>query len=320
VPEATTANGGRGLLVYQPNHGLGVELALVDTAARLGRLLDRTVVLPLLPILDTLDYQGGVEEYFELHPEVDWISTSEFRQRYHGEIDHLFHLLPHWKPDYWSKVVRDTHPVWLRNIRHYDYFSRVGLRVREVSVHAFRRPLPLQTAAEVFSTDAPVIGFSYIHSLLADDAPRTPPDDDHFHWLTCAPPHPRGELLEAVELLLGRVPDVALHVRRANQEMALAISGTVLPPIPAYCELVPAGAELVYVATELDAAFDQVRQKLPDARRITTGHHLRDAAIDIAACALAERFIGTHCSTFSMYVVHARSSLGKEPSSTTLLR
>jgi len=320
VPDATTGAGGRRLLVYQPNHGLGVELALVDTAARLGRLLDRTVVLPLVPILDTVQYQGGLEEYFELHPDVDWIPTSEFRQRHHGEIDHLYHLLPHWKPDYWRKVVRDTHPVWLRNIRHYDYFSRVGLRVRDVSLHAFRRPLRPETALELFSSDAPVIGFSYVHSLIADEASRPPPDDDHFHWLTLAPPHPRKELLEDVELALGGVPDVALHVRRANQEMALAIDGTVLPPIPAYCELVPVGAERVYVATELDATFDKVRQTVPGARRIRTGHETRDAAVDIAACALAERFVGTHCSTFSMYIIHARASLGKEPSSTTLLR
>ncbi len=317
MPEVTSK---RGLLVYQPNHGLGVEMALVDTAARLGRLLDRTVVLPLLPILETLEYQGGVEQYFQMHPDVDWISTEEFRWRHEGEIDHLFHLLPHWKPDYWSKVVRDLHPVWLRNIRRCDYFSRVGLRVRDASLHAFRRPLSPRTAQELFSSNAPVIGFSYIHSLLADDASRAPPPDDHFHWLDYAPTHPRDELLAAVESILGGIPDVALHVRRANQEMARAIDGVELPPIPAYCELVADDAGLVYVATELDAAFDEVRQKVPDARRIRTGHETRDAAIDIGACALAERFVGTHCSTFSMYIVHARAGLGKEPNSTTLLR
>ncbi len=320
MADVTTTLGKRRLLVYQPNHGLGMEMALLDAAVRLGRLLDRAVVLPLLPILETLEYQGGIEQYFHLDPDVDWISTREFRRQYGGEIGHLFHLLPHWRPEYGSKINRDLHPVWLRNIHHCEYFPRVGLSVREVSRHAFRRALRPEAVRQIFSTSVPAIGFSYINGLLAEESPLTPPPDDDFRWLTYAPPHPRRELLATVEQALGSTPDVALHVRRANLEMARAISGIELPPISAYCELVPADARTVYVATDVDSTFDEVRKELPQACRIRTGHITRDAVIDIAACTLAGRFIGTHCSTFSMYIVHARSRLGHEPSSTTMLR
>src|SRR5260370_12066820 len=61
-----------------------MEMALVDAAVRLGGLLNRTVVLPFLPILESLEYQGGIEEYFELQPGTDWISTKLFRERYGG--------------------------------------------------------------------------------------------------------------------------------------------------------------------------------------------------------------------------------------------
>jgi hypothetical protein len=311
--------GHRGLLVYQPNHGLGVELALVHHAARLGRLLDRTVVLPLVPILETLQYQGGLEEYFELPGDLDWISTAAFRQRHGGQIDQLYQLLPHWRPDYWSSVVRDLHPVWLQNIRRYTYFSLAGLGVRRVSRQVIARPLTAEAARERFATDATTIGFTYLHSVLTGDPAHQLQHNNHFYWLDDAPPHPRTDFLEAVELALGGRPNLALHIRRANLEMARIISGVELPPITAFQERIPADPGLVYVATDVDAVLEEICQKLPDARRIRTGHITRDAVLDLSACALAEHFIGTHFSTFSHYIVHARSRLGRDPSTTVLL-
>jgi hypothetical protein len=316
MPKATS---GPRLIVYQPNHGIGVEMALVDAAARLGKLLDRTIVLPQLPILDTLDYQGGIDEYFELNPDMNWVSTEELLRR-GAVIDRLFHLIPYWKPDFKRQIVRDLHPVWVRNISRYEYFPAVGLRVREVSRREIHHPLCPETVREMFASDAPVIGFSFINGLIADNVSRSSPPDDKFRWLDYAPPHPRREFLEAVKVLLGQVPDIALHVRRANQEMARAIDGTELPPIAAYCEYISPDIKLAYIATEMNEVFHEISQKVPAARRITTGHHIRDAVLDIAACTLAERFVGTHCSTFSMYIVHARSSIGKDPGTTVLLR
>jgi hypothetical protein len=308
----------RGLLVYQPNHGIGVELAMVHHAARLARLLDRTVVLPLLPILETQRYQGGVEDYFDGPTGFDWITTAEFVQRHGGEIHQLFSLLPQWQPEYRSKVVRDRHPVWLDNINRHPYFELAGMRVQDVTRLTVEAPLTADAARRMFASEAPVIGFSYLHSLVERNSTYEEPDNDPS-WHGDVPAQPRAEFLQAAELALGGRPTVALHIRRGSQDNARAIHGLELPSLAEFEAHVPAGADLVYVATDVADAYHDVRQRIPDARHIETGHFTRDAVLDLSACVLAERFVGTDYSTYTQYVLHARTKRGLPRESTVLL-
>jgi len=307
-----------GFLVYQPNHGIGVELAMVHHAARLARLLDRTVVLPLLPILETQEYQGGIEEYFEPPSGFDWISTREFCERYGGEIHQLFSLLPEWQPEYRSKVIRDRHPVWLDNIHRHPYFELAGMRVREVTQLTITEPLEPAAAQAMFSADTPMLGFSYLHSLVPGNSTYEEPDADP-RWVEDVPPLPRAEFLRAAELVLGGRPNVAMHIRRGSLDNARAIHGVELPGVASFLAHVPSDAELVYLATDVPSVRDEVRATLPDARQIETGHVTRDAVLDLSACVLADQFVGTDYSTFTRYVLHARTNLGRSPNSTVLL-
>lgn len=308
----------RGVLVYQPNHGIGVELAMIHHAARLARLLDRTVVLPLLPILETQRYQGGVEEYFDPPAGFAWITTAEFRQRYGGEIHQLFSLVPQWQPEYRSTVIRDRHPVWLDNIHRHPYFELAGMRVRDVTRLTVHAPLRPDEARRMFATEAPVIGFTYLHSLVERNSTYEEPDTDPA-WHGDVPPQPRAEFLRAVELALGQRPAVALHIRRGSQDNARAIHDVELPSLTRFTAHVPADAGLVYVATDVADTYQEIRRQLPDARHIETGHFTRDAVLDLSACVLADRFVGTDYSTFSQYVLHARTTRGLPRESTILL-
>jgi hypothetical protein len=287
-------------LVYQPNHGLGIEMAMVHHAARLARILDRTVVLPLLPMLETQRYQGGIEEYFEPPRDLAWISTTDFRDKYGGKVDRLFSLIPQWQEEYRSQLVRDRHPVWLDNILRHPYFA-------------------LAAARSMFSSDERSIGFSYLHSLVRGNSTYEEPDTDPA-WPTDVPPHPRSDFLRAVELVLGGRPTVALHVRRGSQDNARAIHNYELPRSEAFLAEVPDDSDsLVYVATDVPSVLAEIREAIPDARQIHSGHFTRDAVLDLSACILADRFIGTDYSTFTQYVLHGRNQLGRPRMSTVLL-
>lgn len=305
-------------LVYQPNHGIGVELAMVHHAARLARILDRTVVLPLLPILERQVYQGGVERYFELPVSLAWISTIEFAEQYQGEIDRLFSLEPQWQPEYRSELVRERHPVWLDNILRHPYFALAGMRVRETTRMTICSPLAPGEAREMFSTPDTTIGFSYLHSLVEGNSTYEEPDRDQW-WRRDVPTQPRREFLQAVELMLGARPSLALHIRRGSLDNARVIDGVDLPGLDAFAAQVPGTGGLIYVATDEAAALEAIRIQRPDARQIASGHATRDAVIDLSACVLADQFVGTYYSTFSQYIFHARTSLGQSRSSTLLL-
>jgi hypothetical protein len=308
----------RRFLVYQPNHGIGVELAMVHHAARLARLLDRTVVLPLLPILETQQYQGGVEEYFDGPTGVEWISTAEFLERHGGDIHQLFVLAPQWQPEYRSQVIRDRHPVWLDNIERHPYFELAGMRVLRATRMTIESQLHKEAARELFATDAPVIGFSYVHSLIEKNSTYEEPDRDPA-WHTDVPPQPRAEFLRAVELALGGRPSIALQIRHGSRDNARAIHQVELPGIEEFLAHVPPDPGLVYVATDVSDVYTEVRSHVGDARHIETGHFTRDAVLELSACILAERFVGTDYSTFTRYILHARNNRGEPPESTVLL-
>jgi len=305
-------------LVYQPNHGLGIEMAMVHHAARLARVLDRTVVLPLLPMLETRIYQGGVEEYFEPPRNLAWISTREFRERHAGRIDRLYALIPEWQEEWRSQVVRDRHPVWVDNILRHPYFDLAGLKVAAVEWHTLSTQLDEAGAAAMFDVDDRTVGFTYHHSLIRGNSTYEEPDNDPA-WHTDVPPLPRPEFREAVELILGRRPSVALHIRRGSQDNARAIHNYELPLSDAFLTHVPADSELVYVATDTPAVLTEIRAEIPDARQIQSGHFTRDAVLDLSACILADRFVGTDYSTFTQYVLHGRTHLGQPRASTVLL-
>lgn len=305
-------------LVYQPNHGIGVELAMVHHAARLARVLDRTVVVPLLPILETQQYQGGIDEYFDMPERLNWISTREFCEEHGGQIGRLFALEPQWQREYRSKVTRERHPVWLDNIRRHPYFELAGMQLDKVTRQAITGSLNASEVQKIFGTDDRTIGFSYHHSLLEGYSTYEEPYRDPW-WRDDVPPQPRWEFFEAVRLALGDRPALAMHVRRGSLDNAQVIDGVELPALAAFEEHIRPGPGLAYLATDTAEVHAQFRKIRPDIRQIETGHFTRDAVLDLCACVLANRFVGTDYSTFTQYILHARTSLGRPRDSAVLL-
>jgi hypothetical protein len=227
-------------------------------------------------------------------------------------------LAPQWQEEYRTQVIRDRHPVWLDNIERHPYFEIAGMRVRRTTRMTVESQMDADTARERFSTDAPVIGFSYLHSLVEKNSTYEEPDRDPA-WYGDVPPQPRAEFFRAAELALGDRPAVALHIRHGSRDNARAIHQVELPGIEEFLAHVPPNSGMVYVATDVPEVFAAVRAQLGDVRHIETGHFTRDAVLELSACILADRFVGTDYSTYTRYVLHARNHRGLPPESTVLL-
>lgn len=309
-------------LIYQPNHGFGIELFLLETAFEIARTLNRTLVLPLMPELETTIYRHGLDSYFLLETDWAWLSAEQYREAHGSGIDLVFHVIPWYRQEYTSAEIRDLHPVWLDNIEHLTSFTRMGFDYGEVTRLDIHRPVTLPEIARRLESERPMIGISFIHGLVdglsevVEQAIRK-----RSHRLQYVPTVPQQAYLEMARAFAGDAPYNALHWRRGHylEQVARMLEGAALPAAEEMLRLAMGDGSPVIVAT--DVGLDELRPLSGglDLRSFRHEDQQVNAVVDMALCINAKRFIGTDASTFSAYIAYARCALGCAPESTVLL-
>jgi len=306
-------------LIYQPTHGLGVELFLLNTAFTIAATLDRTLIIPPMPDLETTNYRCGLDHYFALDTDLPWISTPEFLARYGSGIDAAFKVIPEYREEYTSPVIRTLHPVWTDCIENLTGFKQMRFDVRRVvQVHVSRR-MTRGEIATAFACAEPVIALSFINGIL-DETTRLdePPIGISIPHV---PTRIREPYISMARSFIGTNGVAALHWRRQYniKKMAKFLENGKLPTAKEMMDNVPSAAQQLLVAS--DTRIDALRRFAThkQLRRFRHQDPQVNAVVDMALCANAEWFIGTYASTFSFYVAYMRSALGAEPASTVLL-
>jgi len=309
-------------LTYQPNHGFGVELFLLETAFEIARTLQRTLVIPPMPDLETNNYRQGLDRYFRLKTDWPWISMEEYIASHNNVIDVAFQILPSYRKEYGSPEIRRLHPVWLDNIERLTSFRCMGLQTSEVRRLEIDHSMTLSEVRSILNTDDTLIGLSYINGLvesirvLVEDAiTKTEPLLHHVPTLS------QDLFLQMACSFAGDGPYTALHWRRGYhlKEVAKILGDAELPTTQAMLGFVPPDAGQLIIAS--DSGVDDFKYLAGD-RNIHTFRHPNpqvNAVVDIALCVGADRFIGTQASTFSAYVAYSRSAQGHLKTSTVLL-
>jgi hypothetical protein len=309
-------------LIYQPNHGFGVELFLLETAFEIARTLERTLVIPPMPDLETNNYREGLDGYFRLNSDWPWISTEQYIASHDNVIDLVFQILPRYRKEYRSPEIRRLHPVWLNNIERLTSFQRMGFQIGEVQRLELDRSMTLSEVGSIFDTDHPMIGLSYINGLvesiraLVEEAIRNPK-----RLLRHVPALSQDSFLKMARSFAGDEPYTALHWRRGYhlQEVAKILDDAELPTAQAMLRLVPDNSSQIIVAS--DCGLDEFNG-MRGERNIRSFRHANpqvNAVVDLTLCIGADRFVGTRASTFSAYVAYSRDARCHLKDSTVLL-
>ena len=149
-----------------------MELFLLNTAFTIAATLDRTLIIPPMPDLETTNYRCGLDHYFALDTDLPWISTPDFLARYGSGINAAFKVIPEYREEYTSPVIRTLHPVWTDCIENLTGFKQMGFDLRRVvPVHVSRRMRRVKSHT-AFACAEPVIALSFINGILdKTDAP-----------------------------------------------------------------------------------------------------------------------------------------------------
>jgi len=304
-------------LLYQPNHGFGIELFLLESAFEIARALNRTLVLPPMPDLETTKYRRSLDDYFRLDTDWPWVSTDQYRATYGDKIDLVFHITPLHRVEYASPVIRDLHPVWLDNIERLTSFVKMGFRVGDVRRVQVDRPLRLNEISHTFEDERPSVGLSYIHGLVEiantryEVAARRPANSDEF-MLRHVPTAMRDDYLRLALSFAGPERYAAIHWRRGQniQQVAKILENIELPTVEAMTRAIPADIHQVIVATDVGL---EAFKDFSDGYRIRSFRHEDpqiNAVVDMALCIEADLFVGVDTSTFSTYIAYVRRARG----------
>jgi hypothetical protein len=294
-------------LVYPPCHGLGVELHVLATAARLARLLDRTLVVPLSREAEAEVYGQGLDEIFAMPADLRWTSTERFQEGCAQLATDLVEVRPVWRRDYMDARVRREHPVWAAAIASWPYLRGLGLRIERRAELAPRRPLSEAAAARALASDAAVLAVTYINGLLVVDTDVAASDGACGAMFAAEGLSARAQRDAIVRL--GRKPRTAIHVRRGLPASTLRILGCGVPSVDMWARYLTSDDAPVYVATDTPQILPLLPTKLKPWR-LEGRTPLDGAILDLAACVLAQRFVGTYASTFSVYALYAREVAG----------
>lgn len=308
-------------LLYQPMHGMAVELHILETLFHLGRILGRVVVLPEMPVLESTTYKKGLEEYFNVPKTFPWITTKEFKKITGGKIDMLFHIFPEYRPEYQNALVRALHPTWLTLILECSYFKSMAFEIENITRCYLNEKLSQFDILNHFHLDVKAIAISYVNGILRSDFFKENETLDEFEHHVSVPPSPREEYMDVARKFMGESSYAAVHWRRgANAEiMARSHWNITLPKISEFYELLPPNLSTIYLASDIPGfAFE------PPGRKVVVKSFDCDepndrAVIDLCCCILASYFIGNYFSTFSVYIFHARKFIGHPKQSSILL-
>jgi hypothetical protein len=312
-----TESASKRFLLYQPNHGFGMELFLLETAFEIAQALDRTLVLPPMPDLETTKYRRGLDNYFRLDTDWRWVSTEQYRATCGDHIDLVFHIAPLYRKEYTTPVIRDLHPVWLDNIERLTSFVKMGFRVGEVRRLQVERPLSLTEISRTFEDERPSIGLSYINGLaeVANkrfEAATIRPVNSDGSMLRHVPTAVRDDYRALAHSFTGAEPYAALHWRRGQniQQVAKILENVELPTMEAMVRSIPADIHQIIVAT--DVGLEDFKE-FGEGRRFRSFRHEDpqvNAVVDLALCIEADLFVGVDVSTFSTYVAYVRRARG----------
>lgn len=312
-------------LLYQPNHGFGIELFLLESAFEIARALNRTLVIPPMPDLETTKYRRGLDDYFKLDTEWPWVSTEQYRATYGDNIDLVFHIAPLHRVEYSSPVIRDLHPVWLDNIEHLTSFVKMGFRVGDVRRVQVDRPLRLDEISHAFEDERTSVGLSYIHGVVEiantryEATAHRPADSDELA-LRHVPTAVRDKYLRLAHSFAGAGRYAAVHWRRGQniQQVAKILEDAELPTAEAMMRAIPADIRQIIVATDVGL---EAFKDAGDDYRIRSFRHEDpqiNAVVDMALCIGADLFVGVDTSTFSTYIAYVRRARGRRASTVLL--
>lgn len=293
------------LLYYIPNHGLGMELYTLEDAVQLACLLDRTLVVPRIPHLETHTLDNGLESYFDIDHSIRWISTTQAMKR--PIVDTVYRILPYYRPTFTSESNRSLHPVWVDNIVNYSYFKHLGLTISHVDTVTLPNAMTKAQALATFLPDDESIGLTFINGLVPSLIPAA--DRQHtFAGRLAIPTKPNSLYIEEARRRYIPKIDVAFHVRRGNlQTVARQLHGTRLPSIEAYLNSATlTDSTTIYVATDSPDILSHFPPQTVSTDR-TYGSPTDQVVRDIAVCISARYFVGTKLSTLSSYIYHCRT-------------
>lgn len=306
-----------GNLLYQPSHGLGVEMWVVHDAANLAKSLGLRLTLPRLGPLESTDFLYEIEELFEIPDGLAGDTTHAFLAAGPTVVPRL-DVLPIYLTEYTDSRISMLHPTWLRIIREAAYFVQVGIDTRHARTISPPRPLSDPELANVLAPiRAEHLAVSYLNGLCEQQAPIQTAADD-FDGRSFSPCVPCNRWLRIAHRTVG-TPQVAVHIRRGNLVEPLSLKGISLPSVSDYRRI--AGSEVghVYCATDEDAVWHEFEHGTRLLPRIGAMDPVSAAMVELSICATAERFVGTRESTFSHLISAARRALGHSATSTVLV-
>ena len=302
-------------ILYQPLHGLTVELHMLEMAMLLGELLDRTVVLPIIPNLETQVYRKGLNFYFNIPDSFRWISNDMFYQT-RKKIDVTFRIIPHYKKEYNSNAIKNTHPVWLDGIHNSPYFEIIGYNQNKVKTISLNYQLDKTTVLELFETDEEVIAFSYINGLLDDSFYRRNISRDSYKYYRTTPSTPSNIFMDKAKEMIANREFAAVHWRRGmNMDVVIKElwKKDALPDAPDVQKHIPEKYSLLFLATDVDGYLFDPEQKYTYINHGCYADEPNDRAMmDMSMCILSDFFVGNYYSAFSRYIYHSRCALGKD--------
>jgi hypothetical protein len=309
-------------LVYQASHGFGVELFLLETAFEIARTLNRTLVLPPMPELETTNYRDSLDEYFRLETDWPWISAQQFFEQHGKAIDLVFQVVPRYRKEYSSSEIRRLHPVWLDSIEGLTGFAKMQFQTDEVIRLQIERPMTLSEVRGSFSSDYKVIGISYLNGLLEDVSGLVEAVSlkNSAYLLRHVPVTLQDRFLTLAHGFAGEEPYTAIHWRRGHhmREVVKILENQDLPTAEAMMGLAGETATQIVVAT--DSGLEDFKHF--SGRKIRSFRHNDpqvNALVDMALCIGADRFVGTWASAFTAYVGYARRAGGHLPETTVCL-
>lgn len=302
-------------LLYQPMHGLGVELVIVETMMHIARFTNRILVMPLMPVIETNEYEESLDYYFEFGESFKWISTKEFIRVNGREIDNLYHIMPFYREEFINDKIRDCHGVWLDLIYNNTYFKKNYFLIKKLQRIDIKKQLSENEIMELFDVPDKVIALSYANGLIRDEIYKiTGFSKDSFKKLITMPVMPKKCFMDDVQkTTLNKY--VSIHYRRANNmQLVRNVLLKKKGDLPTWEEImlhVPSEYEYAYVAYDADYTDCVKDTKLKFMKHFENVYGNESAILDMCYCILSDYFIGNFYSTYSKYIYHSRLMIGK---------
>jgi hypothetical protein len=306
---------GRRYLCFQALHGLAVDAFAFSTAARLARVSRRTLITPRVPAFEKRTLLGDLADYFQIPLGYEQWTRADALSGVDRVIDVLIRVIPWYRSELRSAVIRDAHPVWVSKIyAPSDYFRRSGFIVkRQVTWNVYDRQRVGRIAA-MLSGPEQTVAVSYLNGLVREYGYGSTLEQFAAGPLPCKP---TGRITGEVSRAVGSL-DLAMHVRRGNLAEVAGAHGRSLPDLERFLALVTEGAR-VYLATDDSSLRTHWAAVLGTTSLLPVPDGIEAAVRDLYACVCADRFVGTWSSTFSFLIVAARLRYGRSSESATLL-